>query len=104
MRTFLAAVATAVVAGSAFIAPAPAVADGTPSWTWSAPVRIGPAHEDDGVGLTGVTGISCPSVETCVAVDDSGAVLSSEDADGGTAAWSSTYVGNWHLSGVACPS
>jgi hypothetical protein len=57
----------------------------------------------------GFTGISCPSVKLCVAVDGSGQALTSTDPTGPRHAWKArsidpdqTVVGT--LSGISCPS
>ncbi len=52
-----------------------------------------------------LNGISCPSADLCVAVDDRGDVLTTTAPTGGRDAWSSADVdGRLALNGVSCPS
>lgn len=52
-----------------------------------------------------VHGVSCPSSGLCVAVDDSGNVVTSSNPTGGAAAWRVTNVdGTNSLRAVSCPS
>jgi hypothetical protein len=51
-----------------------------------------------------LSGISCPTVSLCVAVDAGGNALSSTDPTGGTAAWTRSNVAATALRGVSCPS
>lgn len=49
--------------------------------------------------------VSCPSVSLCVAVDDSGNVVTSTDPTGGAATWRAARIDNGlPLSGVSCGS
>lgn len=61
-----------------------------------------------------VQGASCPRIDFCVAVDDQGNVVTSNNPTGGSAAWTRTHVGGdctnpekWTsclLNGLSCPS
>ena len=73
----------------------------TSQLTWAAPVRVD--HHPPFAGNY-ITGVSCPSVNFCVAVDDSGNVVTSTNPTGGAAAWTVTNVGGYDLTGVSCPS
>jgi hypothetical protein len=57
---------------------------GAGAWTLAA---VDPGT-DTGVVSSGLTGVSCPSVSLCVAVDIEGDVLTSTNPTGGAAAWS----------------
>jgi hypothetical protein len=73
--------------------------------TWSAPALIDPppalVNADD------LSGVSCPSTHLCVAVDQSGNVLSTGSPLGGLAQWHVTSLhpgrGTAELTGVSCP-
>jgi hypothetical protein len=49
-----------------------------------------------------LTGVSCPSVSLCVAVDLFGSALTSTNPTGGANAWTVTPIDNY-LQGVSCP-
>lgn len=55
-------------------------------------------HVDDATNtaaqISGLTGVSCPSVSLCVAVDAVGNVVTSTTPTGGASAWTVTYVDN----------
>jgi hypothetical protein len=56
-------------------------------------------------GQAGINGLSCPSTALCVAVDQSGDVLSSTDPTGGTTAWTASAISTGtRLTAVSCPS
>jgi hypothetical protein len=56
-------------------------------------------------GTTSIFGVSCPSVTLCVAVDNSGNVITSTNPTGGTGAWTVANVaGGNGLSAVSCTS
>jgi len=64
---------------------------------------------DAGTGLP-VTGVSCPAISACVAIDNNADVLASIDPDGGEGAWSFQNVipfggedGN-AMYGISCPT
>ncbi|MHB1930279.1 MAG: hypothetical protein ACYCUG_12815, partial [Acidimicrobiales bacterium] len=92
----LVAPALGVFGLGALVATSPPVA-ASPALTWGPPTQV------DG-GRT-FTGISCPSVSLCVAVDVNGNVVTSTNPTGGVSAWTAANVdpGNT-LSGVSCPS
>ena len=50
------------------------------------------------------SGVSCPSVSACVAVDGAGNVITSTNPTGGPSAWTVTRVASAGFSGVSCPS
>ena len=52
-----------------------------------------------------LTGLSCPSISLCVAVDNDGNVITSADPTGGPSKWRTSRVdGDMYLTGVSCPS
>jgi hypothetical protein len=71
---------------------------------WSRPARIDTAPAAGG-GYAGLSGISCPSITLCVAVDDaeSGNVLTATRPTAGARGWRSSSVGQ-RLTGVSCAS
>ena len=94
-----------VAAGVAGVSPAEGFADSPLSW--SAPALI-----DPGASLSGV---SCPSVSLCVAVDRAGNVVTSTSPAGGASAWRIAHIdptapacptlpGCHGLTGVSCAS
>jgi hypothetical protein len=74
--------------------PPPIALTPTPSGgsrlTWAAPVRVD--HQVEGLGYNQVNGMSCPSSNLCVAVDEVGNVLTSSNPTGGARAWKVTHV------------
>ena len=93
-----AALASAVTLCAAGIAASAAQAQAP--LTWASPVL-----SDSTPGTAGLTGVSCPSISLCVAVDDNGNVLSSTAPTSGT--WSapaSIHTPAPHLTAVSCPS
>lgn len=78
--------------------------------TWHA-TKIDPQQTVGGVTF-GLEAISCPSETLCVAVDEAGDVVSSEDPSGGTSAWHIVQLPNAHgyshqfndLTDVSCVS
>ncbi|HEV3284201.1 MAG TPA: hypothetical protein VG010_08345 [Solirubrobacteraceae bacterium] len=85
--------------GSLLVAVGPALA--ASPLNWASPVRA-----DDQPPFTSpatITGVSCPSMGLCVAVDSVGDVLISTDPMGGAGAWNKTHVGE-DFTGVSCPS
>ncbi len=93
-------VSIVVLAAAALLAAAaPAAPAGAASLSWSGAVEI-----DRGQALSGV---SCPSLGLCVAVDGAGRALLSTHAAGATAsAWSTPFAlrGAGALTSVSCPS
>src|SRR5437667_953082 len=101
--------------------PVPTVASPTPTpgptpspipcseLTWAAPV-----HVDDPKSIIGISlvGVSCPSSNLCVAIDDHGNAVSSSNPTGGAVAWNVTNVDGSvgpnasgpRLTAVSCPS
>jgi hypothetical protein len=69
--------------------------------SWASPIRAD--HQPPFVSPATVTGVSCPSMGLCVAVDGVGDVLSSTDPTGGTGAWDKTQM-NVGFTDVSCPS
>jgi hypothetical protein len=51
-----------------------------------------------------LTGVSCPTVDLCVAVDGNGNVVTSNKPAGGVADWIVSHVDGNFLSAVSCPS
>lgn len=86
----------------ALLAPAPAgatAAGGPLSWSASKLIDGQPPF---GQGFK-LLGMSCPSSSLCVAVDDSGHVLTSTDRTGGASAWAVTRVDGFNfISDVSC--
>jgi|GEM_PF-1735924 len=68
---------------------------------WASPVPID--SQPPFTASVAITGVSCPSVGLCVAVDGVGDVLASTDPTGGTGAWARTKVTEG-FDGVSCPS
>jgi hypothetical protein len=92
--------AVLLAAGSTLVSPV-ALAAGAPL-TWAAPVLVD--HQAPFIGNQ-LKGVSCPSSGLCVAVDQSGNVVTSSNPTGGAAAWTVTHVDGFNsLSGVSCPS
>ncbi len=92
--------ALAVVAVLTLAAPAVARAAGAPGvagpMLWAAPVALDPGSID---------GLACPSPTLCVAVDDTGHLLSTRDPSAGAGAWRTADVaGTTPLTAVSCPS
>jgi hypothetical protein len=57
------------------------------------------------IATGGLSGVSCPSVSLCVAVDNAGNVLSTTHPTSGASAWPVAHVDGMHrLAGIACPS
>jgi hypothetical protein len=74
---------------------------GSSAWTAALIDRPG-VVEGEGRLLTGV---SCPAVSLCVAVNANGDVLTSTDPSGGGDAWEISHInGTSSLTGVSCPS
>ena len=70
--------------------------------TWAAPVRVDHQPSFEGTSLSSV---SCPGSGLCVAVDNSGNVVTSSNPTGGPVAWTVTKVdASNSLFGVSCPS
>ncbi len=84
------------LAALAFLAPAPAEA--TPSLSWSAPKGID--------GAIALTGVSCATSRLCVAVDERGHALVSTDPEAGLeAVWTPLEIdGTTALTGISCAS
>lgn len=76
----------------------------TTPFVWSEPGLVD--HVPSSAKATGLTGMSCPSASLCVAVDDSGSVVTSTNPTGGASAWSTPVVvdGSHKLTGISCPS
>jgi hypothetical protein len=72
--------------------------------SWSRPVRIDSARGMDG-GWAGLLGISCPTVNLCLAVDGAAVsdVLSTTRPTGGRGAWHMVRLGGT-LTSVSCPA
>ena len=87
-------------AATALVGPA-ALAAGSPL-TWAPPVQVD--HQAPFRNHTQMDGVSCPGGGLCVAVDQSGDVVTSTDPAGGAAAWTETEVDSYQLDGVSCPS
>src|SRR5665213_492266 len=91
------------------VTPAPSPMPTAGPLTWSAPLRID--HQPPFAGNL-VEGVSCPSVGLCVAVDQVGDVVTSNNPAGGAAAWTVTHVDNTkdpiseatNLGAVSCPT
>lgn len=88
--------------------PAPSALAGSPSprlggsrMTWSAPVAI-----DAQPSPPGMRGISCPTINLCVAVMENGDAVTSTSLTGDAPAWTVTPIDKAEngLSGVSCPS
>jgi len=76
------------------------------SLSWSEPAFVDHPDASSGVALSG---IDCPSTGLCVAVDDSGNVVTSTNPTGGASAWTVTkidsyFMANNILEGISCPS
>jgi hypothetical protein len=76
------------------------------SLSWSDPAFVDHPNALSGVALSG---IDCPSTGLCVAVDDSGNVVTSTNPIGGASAWTVTkidsyFMANNILEGISCPS
>lgn len=69
--------------------------------TWSAPVAV-----EAQPSPPGLRGISCPTINLCVAVMDNGDAVTSTSPIGDKAAWTATPIDKAEngLSGVSCPS
>jgi hypothetical protein len=64
----------------------------------------GPWHPVGAIDST-ASGVACPSASLCVAVDQSGAVMTSTRPAAGAGAWTKAQVdGTNRLSGISCPS
>src|SRR5581483_7245310 len=61
------------------------------SWKRAPVDRAGVVSGDS--GQVDVTGVSCPDVSFCAAVDGAGRVLESSDPAGGRATWTATHLG-----------
>src|SRR5579862_4299956 len=80
----------------------PVAAAQADSLTWGPPTVIDPPSTTNTAGLTAV---SCPSASLCVAVDDSGNVVTSTNPAGGAHAWTVAHVdGSQILNGISCPT
>jgi hypothetical protein len=51
-----------------------------------------------------LTGVSCPTVALCVAVDGNGNVITSSKPNGTVADWTVSHVDGNYLSAISCPS
>lgn len=76
---------------------------------WSKPLRIDPTAADGSTtaidGYSGIAAISCPTATLCVAVDNSGQVITSTDPTGAASAWTVTAItGAPVLTSVSCYS
>ena len=99
-------VCAGVVGAGLTLAATPVPAAATARLSWS-PARL----IDPGSGLASgvsLTGVSCPSLSLCVAVDDAGDVVTSTTPTSG-ARWTVAHVDRGHgrrptLNGVSCPS
>ncbi len=75
---------------------------GNAAWSMT-PIDAIPSSPDG--GLVEVTGVSCADPSLCVAVDQSGNVVTSTNPGGGAAAWIVSGIdGQAVLSGISCPS
>ena len=88
----------AFAAAAAGAAPAMAA----PTIRWHKPVRIEPLRNG------GLSAISCPTSKLCVAVDQSGYIVTSTNPTGSSHAWSKTIrivsAADAPLTGIDCPS
>lgn len=76
----------------------------TRSMSWLPARTIDPVGRLQGLGAY-LTGISCPSVTLCVAVDDAGNVVASRDPASGASSWHVAAIDNGQmLMGVSCAS
>lgn len=97
-------VATDAFRGDVFTTTNPS--GGARAWTRA---HVDPADKSKAFlpGPARLTGVSCPSVSLCVAVDDHGRVLSSTNPTGGAGAWRRVHVdpaAGEGLSAVSCAS
>jgi hypothetical protein len=69
---------------------------------------VGPGSSQGGSNYRQIRGVSCPTVQLCVAVSFEGFVFSTEDPGGGAAAWKTVDLDpagpNTHLYGISCPT
>ncbi len=69
---------------------------------WHAAVRVEPARNG------GLSSVSCPSAKLCVAVDQSGWLVTSKNPAGNAKAWTPTIridkAANGPLTGISCPT
>jgi hypothetical protein len=80
------------------IAVVPAAASAA-SMHWARAVRVEPSRNG------GVNAVSCPTSRFCVAVDDSGYVVTTTDPTGSKHVWSPTArIDHASLTGISCPS
>jgi hypothetical protein len=89
------------LAGSFLSSVSPALA-ASPPLTWASPVRVDdqPPFESS----TAITGVACPSMGLCVAVDGVGDVLSTTDPTGGAGSWVTAASVAEGFAAVSCPS
>ncbi len=96
---WLASVVAMVLASDLLATATPTMAASPLSW--AGPVRAD--NQPPFASPAAITGVSCPSVGLCVAVDSVGDVLISTDPTGGTGAWNKAHVGE-DFTGISCPS
>src|ERR1700733_13452834 len=85
----------------ALLAPAPAPAPAMASWSRPRVIDLPLRSETQ----PAFTGIACPTVSLCVAVDDEGNVLTSSAPTGTAQAWQSERVcGVGGFTAVSCPN
>ena len=101
LRAFRAAALSATIAGAILLAVAATPAGAKPL-TWSL-TSVQPVPE---YGVPSeISGESCPGTNLCVAVTESGDILTSTDPSGGVSAWNESDVdGDIGIDAVSCPS
>lgn len=87
-----------LVAGVLFCAIGVSFA-GAATWVWSRPVAVDP-------GGGGFTGVSCPSIGFCIAIDNTAHVITSDAPRSGTSAWviSELAADSFPFESITCPT